>query len=67
MKQIGIVNCMDCPHHVQETSPPTGDSFDYPADQDVFCTKVKPKKAVTAGTRFYQLRQECSIPKWCPL
>lgn len=61
---LKITNCLDCPHHNQKPSPPTGDSFDM-VDVDTFCTLEG--RNISVSDRPWQVRENCAVPKWCPL
>lgn len=74
---LKIDNCLDCPHHKIITSTYTGDSFDM-MDEDVVCTLAKGShrgqhetvkgRAVSVSERWpRRQREECVVPKWCPL
>jgi hypothetical protein len=73
---LKITNCLDCPHHKRYPSV-IFDSWDL-ADEDVVCTKAPGNhkirggtvkgKAVSVSERYEtQRREECEVPKWCPL
>lgn len=74
-KSLKLTNCLDCPHHKRVTSTYTGDSFDM-ADEDVICTLAPGThrsqngndkgRAIVVSER-WRLREQCTIPAWCPL
>lgn len=70
---LEIDNCIDCPNHGEVRDPDPEDSF-CNDDMAVMCMLKEPEKgerfprrAVTSSCRPYRLKEECEIPKWCPL
>jgi len=61
---IKIKNCIDCANHAVFADPDPNDWF---CDDDckVICTIND--KTITVACRPYNLKKECSTPKWCPL
>lgn len=79
--QLEIESCLECPNHESGYDPDPCDSFNMD-DMYCACKllpndrldKISPHyaerqkyKKVTCGDRPYQLKNSCSIPKWCPI
>jgi len=69
-KSLTLNNCMDCPHHEVRPDPDPDDWF-CDDDEKVVCKLAEEKKLenvnITVACRPYKKREECDIPKWCPL
>lgn len=63
---LTITNCVDCPFHRVQRDPDPFDSF-CSDDVKVVCTKARVARVVTVACRPYNIREECEVPKWCPL
>lgn len=57
-------NCTKCPDHVVLSDPDPNDWFE-DDDVKVICKAMK-NKSITVGCRPYNIKKECSTPKWCP-
>lgn len=69
-----ITNCLDCPHH-KRLPDPGEDSFDamdiqvvctLTPDEDKFNRFGEGKRPILRAER-WRIREQCSIPNWCPL
>lgn len=76
-----MINCTECQNHEIINDPDPHDWF-CDDDLAVICKLVfkekvdinskylsdrHPNKCVTVSCRPYRIRQECTIPDWCPL
>jgi hypothetical protein len=76
-----LTTCIDCPHHSVIGDPDPTDSF-CDDDLAVVCKKEKnpcqnldskwlsdrsERRVVEPSIRPYKLRQEATVPSWCPL
>jgi hypothetical protein len=62
--EIKIDNCIDCREHEILPDPDPSDWF-CDDDVQVIC-KANYNQTITCSCRPYRVREECSIPSWCP-
>lgn len=64
MSSVTITNCMDCAYSrvLNDYDP---DDWFCDDDKKVICAKNG--RGITYACRPHHLRDECEVPKWCPL